>query len=86
MKATPKQSKILQMAREKGGEFTKTDAVELIGDIYYCNEDKHVGDVLGRMVKSGFIVRIKPGHFKLSESRMISLKKDVDDPNQKSLF
>lgn len=86
MKATPKQRKILQMAQEMGGEFTKGDAIELLGSGYYCNEDKHVGDILSRMVNAGFIVRIKPGHFTLAPSRLEKLKKDAENPNQKTLF
>lgn len=74
------------MAREMGGSFTKQDAVQLIGHRYYCNEDKHVGDVLSRMVKAGFIIRIKPGHFELSKGRMQALKKLEENPNQQSLF
>lgn len=73
------------MATSKGGEFTKKDAVELIGNRYYCNEDKHVGDVLSRMVNAQFIIRVKPGHFKLSPSRSANLKAIID-PNQKELF
>ncbi len=74
------------MAQEKGGEFTKQDAVSLIGGRYYCNEDKHVGDLLSRMVDSQFIVRIKPGHFKLPVSRNGGTKLGEADPAQQSLF
>lgn len=30
---------------------------------HYCNGDKHVGDCLSRMVKSGLLIRVKPGVF-----------------------
>lgn len=41
--------------------FTKKEAVKLIGGYYFYNAEKHVGDVLTRMVRSRLIERIKPG-------------------------
>ena len=86
MKATPLQNKLLQMAQQKGGTFTKSDAVQLIGGKYYCNEDKHVGDVLSRMVNAGFLVRVKPGHFELPKHRVEKVRGTEIDPAQSSLF
>lgn len=86
MKASPKQSEVLKMARDKGGDFTKQDAVDLLGHAYYHNEEKYVGEILSNMVKSGFIVRLSPGKFQLSKSRLENLKKGETDVNQKSLF
>jgi len=50
---------------------------------YYCNYEKHLGMVLGRMVKSGHITRIKPGVFKLGGSVN---KTVLNNPNQLNLL
>ena len=63
-------------------QINKRKAVELIGHNYYCNADKHVGDVLSRMVKSGLLKRIKPGAFALGDRT----KKEVVPENQLNLF
>lgn len=55
---TDKQKIIFEFVRENE-EMSKSKAVELIGNSYYCNAPKHVGDVLSRMVKSGLLKRIK---------------------------
>jgi len=61
---TKNQRKILKLLDEKGGEFTKADAVALLGNNYYCSADKHVGDILSRMVNGGILERVKNGVFK----------------------
>lgn len=30
---------------------------------YYCNEMKHLGEILSRMVKKGTVIRVKKGVF-----------------------
>lgn len=30
---------------------------------YYCNEHKHLGEILSRMVKKGIVIRVKKGIF-----------------------
>jgi hypothetical protein len=44
--------------------FTLTEAVNLVGKFYYCNERFHVGNILSRMVKGGVLIRLKKGVFK----------------------
>jgi hypothetical protein len=61
MSLTLKQSAVLQFCHENGG-ITKAQAMGLI-NTHYCNGDKHVGDCLSRMVKSGLLIRVKPGVF-----------------------
>lgn len=79
---TEYQKKIFEEAR-KNGQITKRQAVELIGKRYYANADKHVGDVLSRMVKSGLLKRIKNGVFELGSRT----KKHTPSPeNQLNLF
>lgn len=63
---TDKQQILFDYAKSNR-QITKQKAVELIGKIYYCNADKHVGDVLSRMVKAGLLKRIKPGLFELGD-------------------
>ena len=62
--------------------ITKKEAVQLIGGKYFCNADKHVGDVLSRMVKSGLLKRIKNGVFELGDG----IKKNTVPQNQLNLF
>lgn len=78
---TPNQ-KILFEHTKSNSQMTKVEAVELIGKSYYCNADKHVGDVLSRMVKSGLLKRIKPGLFELGDRT----NKTAIPQNQLDLF
>jgi len=52
---------------------------------YFCNANKHLGEILSRMVKSGKIERVKKGVFKYSNT-----KQYIDNSNkagsQQSLF
>lgn len=80
-----KQRLIMNEARLKGGFITKQEAMCIYGvNTYYCNAQKHVGEILTRMVNNGMLERLKPGHFKISEKRMI--KSPTPDPSQKELF
>ncbi len=64
--------------------ITKKQAVELLRHCYYSNAAFYVGNSLSRMVKSGILERVKPGHYRLLQVPM-SLP-DVVDRNQLSLF
>jgi hypothetical protein len=46
---------------------------------YYCNEMKHLGAVMSRMVKNGKVERIAKGVFKIKT-------KHIENLNQKNLF
>lgn len=78
---TLKQIQVFDYVRSNG-QITKKKAVELIGKSYYCNADKHVGDVLSRMVKAGLLKRIKPGLFELGDRT----NKNAVPQNQLDLF
>lgn len=78
---TDKQQMVFDYVRSNG-QITKQKAVELIGKIYYCNADKHVGDVLSRMVKAGLLKRIEPGLFELGDRT----NKTAVPENQLDLF
>lgn len=59
---SPKQAAIMQALRS-GGQITLDQAVRLIGGDLYCNAPKHVGALLGNMVRRGLLVRVRPGVF-----------------------
>lgn len=46
--------------------LSKSEIKEKSGISYYCNTDKHLGDVLSRMVNNGLLERVKKGYFKWS--------------------
>lgn len=83
MKLTVKQQKVVNFInRSEDKQITKKQAVELIDD-HYCNGDKHVGEVLSRMVKSGTLERVKNGVFKIGSGKS---KKVFIVENQNDLF
>lgn len=51
------------------GEITLAAAVALVGGDIYQNQAKHVGAVLGNMVRRGMLRRVKPGVFSLPNGR-----------------
>lgn len=69
---------------DKSKEYTKAEIIKGAGLYYYHNGNKHAGDVLSRLVKSGFLIRVKKGTFKLgSPNRKV---KDIINPNQVKLL
>lgn len=62
--------------------LTKKKIIELGGIGYYCNTDKHTGETLSRMVKSGLLIRVKKGSYKLGTGN----KKQVEIENQIKLL
>lgn len=63
-----KRRALINFAFANNRAITKQQAVDLIGRTYYCNGDKHTGDILSRLVNAGIFIRIKPGHFKLADA------------------
>jgi len=80
-----KQKMLLDFAFKNNNKITKKQAVELIGSFYYCNEQKHVGDVLSRMVNSNLLKRIKNGEFEINSNKTQTVK-GVLIPNQLNLL
>lgn len=83
MKPTPEQKEILNFVRQRG-EATKAEICK-ISDRYFCNGSKHVGERLSRMVKSGMLIRVKNGVYRLGDG----VKKSVvaiSDKKQIELF
>ena len=57
-----KRKMVLEYA-SKHDTFTKKEIVALVGQTYYCNGHKHIGEMLSRMVKSNHLVRVRKGLF-----------------------
>ena len=45
--------------------ITKKEITEKLGNTYYHNGSKHLGDVLSRMVNNGTLIRLKLGVFEI---------------------
>lgn len=82
---TVTQQTIRNYIAEKG-IATKSEIVALVGDRYYCNEDKHTGDMLSSMVKAGILERVKPGVFRLGAGKKKAKPGSDVAPNQPELF
>jgi len=65
------------------GTVTKAEIIALVGDRYFCNEDKYTGDRLSRMVKAGMLERVKPGVYRAVNSEK---KAEPVNENQTTLF
>ena len=63
MALTGHQKQIIRDAQERGGRITKKEIVKMYGRCYYHNGAFHLGNILSRMVKSGLLIREKPGVF-----------------------
>lgn len=60
-----KQTLIIETAKQNGGKITTAQAVALLGREYYHNGQKYVSEILGRMAKSGALIRVKRGVYEL---------------------
>jgi len=80
---TDKQKIVFEYVRENG-IITNDKADKLIGGTYYHNSRKYVGEVLSRMVKSGLLLRVKKGIYKLGYRT--NKKPDAVPENQLQLF
>ncbi len=52
---------------------------------YYCNEHKHLGDLLSTMVKQKKIERVKKGVFRMSQHKKAVVKQN-EETRQQLLF
>jgi hypothetical protein len=87
---SPKMRTILRLFTAPGQELSKSEIVEYSGLRYYCNTEKYVGEILGRMVKGGLLERVKPGVFRRPDKKTVCavklVKPEPEDPNQLTLF
>ncbi len=82
MALTWKQRKVLTFINEsEDNQITLKQAMGII-DTHYCNGEKHVGNTLSRMVKSGLLERVKPGVFIAGKG----MKEIKSSSNQTNLF
>lgn len=78
-KLSPKQRLVLAFI---GSDVkTKAEIVDQFSHWYYCNESKHVGDVLTRLVRAGWLTRPMRGHYAAPKA----IRPAVDN-NQIGLF
>lgn len=81
-----RQKQILEFARTNGGKFAKHELVNrLTYTWYYCNASANTGCVLSGMVKSGLLIRVKHGHYKLPEKPITNHKPAYVDNDQLTL-
>ena len=73
---TSKQKQILDFLRE--GEKKKSEIVDRFGHWYYCNGDKHVGNLLSTMVRRNLLVRKSKGVYELN----LSLQKSATNQSK----
>lgn len=78
-----KQRTILDFAIKNNNKITKKQAIEILGNCYYCNAQKHVGDILSRMVKSQLLKRIKNGFFEIKTKKTVV---NIINPSQLELL
>jgi hypothetical protein len=85
-KITDKQHQIIKYLRQMENETAKrSEIINQFRHWYYCNEEKHISDVLHRMVKSGLLVKPKSGFYKVGEKRK-STKENPVIENQINIF
>lgn len=80
---TEKQKAVVNFCLQNNNRITKKEAMTIIND-HYCNGAKHVGEVLSRMVKTGMLIREKPGVFILGKGKRSNPTKVYD--NQPTIF
>jgi len=82
-----RQRKIIEVFNnDRDKILSKKDIIQLSGIDYYHNTEKHVGNVLSRMVRNGLICRVKKGYYKLGLLKRKIKNDDIDNPNQTELF
>ena len=79
------QKDILKAFKESTEILRKKEIIERSGAWYYANADKHVGDILSRMVKNGSLTRVSVGKYRLGSGKAHAKAVSVD-PDQNSLF
>ena len=83
MRAGERQAQVLKLfGGDKELVITKRDMIHQYGIRYFHNTQKHLGDVLTRLVNNGMLKRVKIGHYQLG----LGIKKVFKDPAQKDLF
>lgn len=78
-----KQKTIISYILNGRGEIKTSEANDLFRHQYHHNHEKYISEVLTRMVRKGYLQRVKRGVYKLGPA----MKRPVKSiPNQSSLF
>jgi predicted transcriptional regulator of viral defense system len=74
---TEKQQFIISYLKEVGQAST----IQILAAApfsYYCNGEKHLGEILSRMIKKRLLVRVGRGKYKLQESTEIQEENNIE--------
>lgn len=80
-----KQSQVLAFLR-KVDSANKSEIYENVDFGYYLNWQKHLGELLSRMVKRGLIERVEKGVYRIKDKPKSKFDLTKKDPNQTHLF
>ncbi len=80
-----KQSEVLQYLNTVESA-KKSDIYQNVKFGYFLNWEKHLGELLSRMVKRGMIERVERGVYKVRHLPKVNWQKDDVDPNQTQMF
>lgn len=83
MLMTQKQQAIINYL--KAGERQKSQIVNRFSAWYYHNASKYIGEILGRMVEAGMIIRVKKGLYRLPDLGTDTPRPPADE-HQMTLF
>lgn len=67
---SPKQQAILTFIHDNDGQATGEELVGAFGYWYFRNAQKHLGTVLGRMIKTKLLDRVKRGVYALHVAKV----------------
>lgn len=70
----------------KNGETSKAKISEAFSHLYYHNASKYIGEILGRLVKSGQLFRVKTGIYTVNPDFKVLKPKTKINPNQTELL
>lgn len=82
-----KRDEILRMAASNPDRtISKREINEALSGYYYFNGDKHLGNIVSRLVSSGHLIRIKRGVYKLADKASVNSSSKPVNKNQLNLF
>lgn len=84
MKPSPIQQDVIAFISKHGGEVAFSEISAEFGVRYYTSSEYHVGQLLSRMVKSGFVKRVRKGVYVLGDGK--KPPKAEESANHPTLF
>ena len=82
MALSPKQKAIIKFGMENETFQNKDLLGHSIVDTFYASSSANIGKILSKMVKQGYLIRLKPGHFKVNLSYRKKVK-NIETQNEK---